>query len=61
MAYLLMERNAEGSSDFTIPFDRQTLADFLCVDRSALSTELSKLRRERKVESGKNRFKLLGS
>ena len=49
------------SNEFEIPFDRQALADFLCVDRSALSTELSKLRRERKVESGKNRFKLLGS
>lgn len=42
-----------------IPFDRQVLADFLCVDRSALSAELSKLRRERKVESVKNHFKLL--
>ena len=43
-----------------VAVDRQALADFLCVDRSALSAELSKLRSERKVESVKNHFKLLG-
>ena len=44
-----------------IPFDRQALADYLCVDRSALSAELSKLRAERKVESVKNHFKLIAA
>ena len=61
MLFLQIRAKRAKSNEFEIPFDRQALADFLCVDRSALSTELSKLRRERKVESGKNRFKLLGS
>lgn len=50
----------ERSSEFDIPFDRQALADYLCVDRSALSSELSKLRAEGMVEASKYHFKLLG-
>lgn len=44
MAYLLEEAKKAGSSQFTIPFDRQALADYLGVERSAMSVELSKLR-----------------
>ena len=58
MAYLLMERDAEGSSDFTIPFDRQALADFLCVDRSALSAVLSRLAKEKVLSYRKNQIVL---
>ena len=61
MLFLQIRAKRAKSNEFEIPFDRQALADFLCVDRSALSAELSKLRRERKVESVKNRFRLLGS
>ena len=61
MLFLQIRAKRAKSNEFEIPFDRQALADFLCVDRSALSAELSKLRRERKVESVKNHFKLLGS
>ena len=50
----------QGSRTFTIPFDRQQLADYLGVDRSALSNELSKLRREGVLTARKNRFSLLG-
>ena len=60
MLFLQIRAKRAKSNEFEIPFDRQALADFLCVDRSALSAELSKLRKERKVESVKNRFKLLG-
>ena len=49
----------QGSSHFSIPFDRQQLADYLGVDRSALSNELSKLRREGLVRAKKNQFYLL--
>ena len=59
MLFLQIRAKRAQSNEFDIPFDRQALADFLCVDRSALSAELSKLRRERKVESVKNHFKLL--
>ena len=42
-----------------IPFDRQKLADYLEVDRSGLSAQISKLRREGILKSEKNHFTLL--
>ena len=48
-----------NSKEFTISFDRQALADYLGVERSAMSAELSKLRNEGILESEKNKFKLL--
>ncbi len=59
MAYLLNQAKLQGSNSFTIPYDRQSLADYLEVDRSGLSTEISKLRREGILESEKNHFVLL--
>ena len=59
MAYLLTQAKLQSSSTFTIPFDRQALADYLGVERSAMSAEISKLRREGVLESQKNRFTLL--
>ena len=59
MTYLLEQAKLQGSSTFSIPFDRQELADYLEVDRSGLSAEISKLRREGILESEKNRFTLL--
>lgn len=47
-----------NSSSFTLPFNRQELADFLSVDRSAMSTELSKLREEGIIDYDKNHFVL---
>ena len=47
------------SDSFEIPFDRQELADYLAVDRSGLSAEISKLRAEGLIESEKNYFRLL--
>jgi len=45
-----------GSYSFTIPFDRQQLADFLNVDRSALSSELSKMQADGLITFKKNTF-----
>ena len=59
LAYLALQSKKAKSSTFTIPFDRQELADYLEVDRSGLSAEISKLRHEGVLESDKNRFKLL--
>ena len=59
MAFLLNQAKIQGSSSFSIPYDRQELADYLEVDRSGLSAEISKLRREGIVKSEKNRFTLL--
>ena len=59
MAYLLDQAKQRRSAEFTIPLDRQALADFLGVERSAMSAELSKLRRAGVLETTGSRFRLL--
>lgn len=59
MAYLLSEAKRCGNRSFTIPYNRQELADYLGVDRSAMSAELSKLRNEGLIEFRKNRFTMM--
>lgn len=59
IAYLSEEAKRQNSCAFSIPFNRQQLADFLSVDRSAMSNELCKLRDEGLIEFEKNRFRLL--
>ena len=49
-----------GGSEFTVPFDRAGMAVYLGADRSALSRELSRLRREGRIEYHKNYFRLCG-
>jgi CRP-like cAMP-binding protein len=56
---LLWQAKQAGSSEFSIPFDRQQLADYLGVERSAMSAELSKLRQQGRIEYKKNRFCLI--
>lgn len=58
MTYLSQQSDKQKSSSFNIPFNRQQLADYLAVDRSALSKELSKLRDEGLIDFNKSRFKL---
>ena len=59
MAYLLLCAKKADSDRFEIPFDRQELADYLEVDRSGLSAEISKLRREGVLKSHRKQFELL--
>ena len=59
ISYLSEQAKQQNSGSFTIPFNRQQLADFLSVDRSAMSNELCKMRDEGLLEFDKNRFKLL--
>lgn len=59
MAYLSAQAKVQGSRSFTIPYDRQTLADYLGVERSAMSAELGKLRAEGKINFKRNYFELL--
>ena len=59
LTYLAMRAKEIGGNSFEIPFDRQELADYLQVDRSGLSAEISRLRAEGVLECEKNRFKLL--
>ena len=58
LAYLGIEAKKAKSNSFKIPFDRQELADYLEVDRSGLSAEISKMRKEGVLGSEKNQFKL---
>ena len=58
LAYLSSQASTQGSRTFDIPFDRQQLADYLCVDRSALSAELGRMKREGIIDVRKNRFVL---
>lgn len=60
LSYLSYQSMRSGSSTFTIPFNRQQLADYLNVDRSALSNELSKMQRDRLIRVDRNHFTLLG-
>ena len=46
LAYLDIVSKQKNSSSFTIPFNRQELADYLEVERSGLSAEISKMRKE---------------
>ena len=59
ISYLSEEAKRQGSSSFTVPFNRQQLADYLCVDRSAMSNELCKMRDEGMIKFEKSRFELL--
>ena len=59
ISYLSKCVQTEKNNSFYIPYSRQQLADYLCVDRSALSHELSKLQKEGMIQFRKNHFKLL--
>jgi CRP-like cAMP-binding protein len=59
MAYLLSEASIQGSDSFTIPYDRQELADFLGVERSAMSAVISKLRDDGYIQVNRRHFQLM--
>ena len=58
--YLDSASKACGKGVFNIPLDRAQLADYLNADRSALSRELSAMKREGLIDYYKNTFKMLG-
>jgi CRP-like cAMP-binding protein len=59
IAYLSAQAQKSRSDKFSIPFNRQGLADYLNVDRSAMSWELCKLRNDGFLKFSKNKFQLL--
>ena len=59
MAFLLSEAAIHGSDEFTIPYDRQELADFLGVERSAMSTVIGQLRDDGFIKVNRRNFQLL--
>ena len=56
MSYLSATAQRLGSCEFDIPFSRQQLADYLAVERSGLSLELGKMKKEGLLDFHKNRF-----
>ncbi len=58
LSYLSDQSILHGSRQFEIPFNRQQLADYLSVDRSALSKELGSMKRDGLLDFKKNRFSL---
>ena len=58
LSYLSAEAIRQGSLSFDITFNRQQLADYLCVERAAMSVELSRLQKENLLHYQKNHFEL---
>ncbi len=59
LAFLSLEAGRQGRREFDISFDRQALADYLCVERSALSAEMGRMRRDGLIYAKRSHFKLL--
>lgn len=59
LSYLSAEARRQGKTEFTIPFNRQQLADYLSVERSAMSSELSRMQKDGILTLNKNYFKLI--
>lgn len=59
LTYLTMQAERRGANSFQIPFSREEMADFLCVNRSKLSHELSLMEQEGLIRFRKNCFTLL--
>ena len=59
MEFLLEQAKQHGSAEFVIPYDRQALADYLGVERSAMSAEISKLKKAGRIDCSGSRFRVL--
>ncbi len=59
MTFLSQQALNKNNNSFKIPFSREEMADFLAVDRSALSRELSKMKSEGIINYNKNQFTLI--
>lgn len=58
LSYLSDQALKQGLEEFDIPFSRQELADYLCVERSAMSSELSRMQSEGLLSFNSRRFRL---
>lgn len=58
LSYFSAEARRQGASEFCVPFNRQQLADYLSVERSAMSAELSKMHKDGLLRVDKNMFYL---
>jgi len=61
LSYLMAMSEKAGSEYFEIPFNKTELANYLSVDRSAMSTELSKMKEDGLVDFDKKRYRIITS
>ena len=61
MTYLSFMAKVYNSLEFDLPLGRVALSEYLCVDRSALTRELSRMKEDGLIEFEKNHFKVLAS
>lgn len=61
MAYLSYEAKRAGNNTFTVPLDRRSMADYLGVERSAMSTRLSELVKEGRIKVDKTPLPFLNA
>lgn len=59
MTYLRIQEKKKGKSTFVIPYSRDELSSYLCVNRSALSHELSQMEKEGIIKYKRNEFTIL--
>ena len=59
LTYFSNEARKNKSNIFEISFNRQDLADYLNIDRSAMSFELSKMQKDNLIKVDKNKFVLM--
>lgn len=59
LIYLTIQQEMKKSDTFSIPFNREQLSQYLCVNRSVLSHELSLMQKEGIIETKRNKIKML--
>lgn len=59
LAYLSIESRRNGSTNFTVPLNRTEMSDYLCTNRSALSRELAKMKKDGIIDYESNSFRIL--
>jgi CRP-like cAMP-binding protein len=59
MSYFAIEAGKNNSRTFELPFSVSALADYICVDRSAMMREISKMKKEGLIDSQRRRITLL--
>lgn len=59
LTFLAIQRSLTGKDEFDIPYNREEMAEFLCVNRSALSHELRMMEKENLIYCRKNHFKVI--
>lgn len=59
LAYLSIQAQIQDSSYFEVPLGRVELAEYLCVDRSALTRELAKMKEDGLIDYDKNCFRII--